>query len=724
MDTRPNHTQPAAPSRIPAWLQGWKLPWAAAAGLYLLVFSSWLLLKWTNPAYEDLIAGLGYLPLGLFAAISAALTARQSHLDPHTRRAWRFLALSLFSLVIGDILYTTIDLTKGVGFPDIPDIFYIAFYPLAFAGILSIPTPAEDPVLKRTRNLDLVITMTSATGILWYFIIAPTAAAGGDTWLAKWVAGAYPGMDALLLASIIHLALQRNHPAARQTLLILALGMTAYILADIIYAGAVLQETYASGNPVDALWSVSYYLIGVSALRQAGKTDARANVATTVKPATVWQSAALSITALIASVLVSLYAATNGKAPGVPAYGLFVATAITIFLTIARQIFIIADNAQLIEKLSAASRQLQANAENLETQVAQRTQELQNQTDKLYLVSQIARDIAATSSLESLLELTATSLPARFQVRHAGIYLLDDKREFAVPVSASSSTGKQRIAEGYKMPLTGTDYIARTASSGEPAHASISDLPAAPPNQPPLLPDARSALALPLKVANRTIGVLDLQSNQPQAFQRQEDTAILQIVADEIGIAIERARLLEQVEESLKELQRAYSETTREKWRSLAETGLLQKAGYRFDNVRIQPLQTMPEAAEEALRAGSPIVQDGSGQSASQPAKVTVPIKLRGQPIGVVSLKLRENYNPNTIKTITLAVERLASALESARLFEEARLKAEREQAISQVTSAISAASEFDAILRTTVEEIGRSLGEAEVSIQLTEQAE
>ena len=50
---------------------------------------------------------------------------------------------------------------------------------------------------------------------------------------------------------------------------------------------------------------------------------------------------------------------------------------------------------------------------------------------------------------------------------------------------------------------------------------------------------------------------------------------------------------------------------------------------------------------------------------------------------------------------------------------EEARLRADREQAIAQVTTNISAANEFDSILRTTVEEIGRSLGDSEVSIQI-----
>ena len=70
-------------------------------------------------------------------------------------------------------------------------------------------------------------------------------------------------------------------------------------------------------------------------------------------------------------------------------------------------------------------------------------------------------------------------------------------------------------------------------------------------------------------------------------------------------------------------------------------------------------------------------------------------------------------------KIVALAIERLAQSLESARLYEQARLRADREQAIAQVAANISSATEFDAILRTTVEEIGKSLGDAEVSIQI-----
>lgn len=714
-----NQTPNRLTSRIPAWLQGWKFLWAAAAGLYLLAFSSWIVFKWTDPAYEKLIAGLGYLPLGIFAALSAVTAARSKLLDARTRRAWQLLTASLLSLLIGDILYIAIDLTTGSSFPAIPDIFYLSFYPLAFAGILSIPAIMEEPAQKQIRSLDLIAAMTSATGILWYFIIAPTAAVGGESWLAQWVAVAYPSMDILIIAGIITILFQKNHSAARQALILLASAMAAYTLGDML---GTLPDTYTLGSPADILWSIGYYLIGFSALRQA-ETPSTPPASREVKTPTLWQSALLSLTALSISIIASFYAALHNQELGLPEYGLFTATALTIFLVILRQMLITANNTHLIKKLSDTTQQLQVNAENLETLAAQRAQELQNQANKLHLVAQAARDIAAASALESILDLTATSLPSRFHLHHAALYLLDSKREFAVLVSASSPQGKQMIAEGYKLIPAAANFIGKTALSGEPTLASISDPLTAPPNRP-LLPDTRSALALPLKVANRTIGVLDLQSAQPQAFQREDDITIFQIIADQIAIAIERARLLQQVEENLRELQQAYGETTRAKWRTLAETNLRGKAGYRFDNVRIQPLPEMPEGGEEAIRAGSPIVQDGSGKNAAQPVKVAIPIKLRGQSIGVVSLKLKENYNPNTIKTITLAVERLAGALESARLFEEARLKAEREQTISQVTTAISSASEFEAILRTTVEEIGRSLGDAEVSIQLIEQPE
>jgi GAF domain-containing protein len=177
-----------------------------------------------------------------------------------------------------------------------------------------------------------------------------------------------------------------------------------------------------------------------------------------------------------------------------------------------------------------------------------------------------------------------------------------------------------------------------------------------------------------------------------------------------LAATIERARLLQKVEQNLRDLEQAYGYTTRESWKSIAESGLINNAGYRFDNVRIQPINEVPESGHEALQSGNTVVQNGF---------VAIPIKLRGQPIGVVTLKLKEGHKKATINTIEQAVDRLAGSLESARLFEEARHRADRELAISQMTTAISSAPGYDDILRATVEQVGKSLGDSEVSIQI-----
>jgi GAF domain-containing protein len=277
------------------------------------------------------------------------------------------------------------------------------------------------------------------------------------------------------------------------------------------------------------------------------------------------------------------------------------------------------------------------------------------------------------------------------------------------------------MVNGHRLRVGEVGIVGRVASTGEPRITLETGLDTVHFNNP-LLPNTRSEMALPLKVENKIIGVLDVQSDQPQAFA-EEDITIMQVLADQLAIAIERTQLFQQVEASLAELQQTYSRSTAGDWRSLSESGLLNNYGYRFDNVRIQPIKDIRELGEaganfdKATASTNDVIQVRDGVAA-------IPIKLRGYPIGVVTVKLKEGYSSTTIDTIKQAVERLAGSLESARLFEEARLRADREQAIAQVTSSISSANELDAILRTTVEQIGRSLGQAEVSIQIISDTE
>ncbi len=75
----------------------------------------------------------------------------------------------------------------------------------------------------------------------------------------------------------------------------------------------------------------------------------------------------------------------------------------------------------------------------------------------------------------------------------------------------------------------------------------------------------RSEMALPLKIGNRVIGVLDVQSRQANAFN-QDDLETLQVLADQIALAIENARLLADSQQALRELEDLYGVQISQGW--------------------------------------------------------------------------------------------------------------------------------------------------------------
>jgi len=359
--------------------------------------------------------------------------------------------------------------------------------------------------------------------------------------------------------------------------------------------------------------------------------------------------------------------------------------------------------------------QLQEVIGRLEQRVNDRTRELENQTLRLRVAAEIARDAASVRDLGELLARSAELILNRFNFYHTGIFLLDNNKEYAVLVASPTEAGKQMLANGHKLRVGEVGIVGRVAATGEPRITLDSDADALHFNNP-YLPDTRSEMALPLQTENNVIGVLDIQSDQPQAFN-EDDIAIMQTMADQLATAIERTRLLQEVERNLKELEGAYGQYTRENWKRLADSTQAGNKGYRFDNIRIESITELPELGKKAMDTGMTI--SSNGQNIDRQTSVAIPVKLRGQTIGVISFKLKEEYGEDTISTIELASERLASALESARLYEEARLRADREQSISQVTTAISASTNYEDILQTTVREIGTTLKDAEVTIQI-----
>ena len=364
--------------------------------------------------------------------------------------------------------------------------------------------------------------------------------------------------------------------------------------------------------------------------------------------------------------------------------------------------------------------QLQEIIGKLEQRVADRTKDLESQTLRLRVAAEITRDAASARDLDELLKRASNLILNRFDFYHIGIFLLDNNKEYAVLVASPTEAGRQMMANNHRLRVGEVGIVGRASATGEPRIALDTGADLAFFNNP-YLPKTRSEMALPLKVENNIIGVLDVQSDQPEAFN-EDDVAIMQVMADQLATAIERTRLLQEVERNLRELEGAYGQFTRDNWKRLTDGTATGSLGYRFDNVRLERITELPELAGDALASGKVVNSNGRYAGTEKDRSAAIPIKLRGQTIGVVSLKLKEGYDSNTISIIESAAERLAAALESARLYEEARLRADREQSISRVTTAISASTGYEQILQTTVREIGNILGDTEVAIQILDE--
>ena len=100
---------------------------------------------------------------------------------------------------------------------------------------------------------------------------------------------------------------------------------------------------------------------------------------------------------------------------------------------------------------------------------------------------------------------------------------------------------------------------------------------------------------------------------------------------------------------------------------------------------------------------------------------VAVPVKLRGEVIGVLHLESNDPsraWQAEELSLIQAVARRAAFAMENARLFQDARRRATKEQLISEATAHISSALNMENILQATAEELERVLGGTEISIQ------
>lgn len=373
------------------------------------------------------------------------------------------------------------------------------------------------------------------------------------------------------------------------------------------------------------------------------------------------------------------------------------------------------------EDLRSSNDELQKLNQTLEQRVLERTSELENRSTDLEsantqiqrrsaqfeALAQVAQSITLIRDLQELLPNVAAVVAEKYGFYHVGVFLIDEVNEYAVLAAANSEGGKQMMERNHRLKVGEQGIVGSVTGTGIPRIALDVGADATYFNNPEL-PETHSEMALPLQAGDIVIGALDVQSKESGAFT-DEDVQTLSLLADQVSLAIENARLFDEANKTLSDLQMVMRQSTRDTWKNISQQQAL--IGYRYNTMGATPLK-------------EPVKLTGTGKGKKKDDRTetglfVVPIELRGEIIGnlVVQSPTGDEWNADQQDIIKAVAERVALSAENARLFEETTQRAERERLVSEITGKIRHHADPKTMIETAVSELKNALGASRIEI-------
>lgn len=337
-------------------------------------------------------------------------------------------------------------------------------------------------------------------------------------------------------------------------------------------------------------------------------------------------------------------------------------------------------------------------AQNLEQEVRTREQVQNESAQRLRITTELGRLIASETDLDKLLNTTVNLICERLGYNHAQVFLIDDLRQYAVLQASTGEIGQSLIERRHKLAVGSQSVIGRVSESLEPVLARHTDNTAIQ-SRNELLPNTRAELAVPLRLGNETIGVLDIQSDEEDAFDEQT-SVVLQIIADQLAVAIQNAQLFQEKEGLLSASLQLTQMLTKDNWDSFAEDRVARDAiGYMYDLTRTVPLDTSAEVG----------ATNGDGHTNGSPNKeLNLPIALRGEVIGELAAALPEDreLTGDDMQLVQDVLNRVALALDNARLFEQTQSSLMETNRVYEASQKISEADTINELANRVINTI------------------
>lgn len=346
---------------------------------------------------------------------------------------------------------------------------------------------------------------------------------------------------------------------------------------------------------------------------------------------------------------------------------------------------------------------------SLEQRVTDRTAELKNVNEqderraKQYkAITRVAQAISTRKNLLELLPQITEVISDQFNFYHVGIFLSDATNTYAVLVAANSAGGKHMLNRGHQLKIGAQGIVGYATGMKKPRIAlSVGDDAVFFNN--PDLPDTQSEMALPLFEGETVLGALDVQSRESTAFSN-EDLETLTTLAELVSIAIQNAKLYEQMGRSLAEAESASRQFFRENWKNLAEESNIM--GYRYTAGGASPMMASENAEVDT-------------ETSTNRKHIQVPINIRGEEIGELSVTIPkdDSIKADQMDMIRAVADRVAVIAENARLFGETTRRAERERLVSDITTKIRGTNDPQEMIQTAIHELRQALKVSRIEV-------
>jgi len=388
-------------------------------------------------------------------------------------------------------------------------------------------------------------------------------------------------------------------------------------------------------------------------------------------------------------------------------------------------------------------------------QKARAYEELKAHLAQVQTASEIARDISMALNIDELLQKAVQLIRTQFNYYYAAVFLIDPTGQFASIREATGEAGAQMKGDGHKLAVGSKSIVGYASGKGEAL--IVGDVTKDITHKPnPLLPETRAEAGIPIKIGDRILGVLDVQSTVPFAFG-PENIRTLQTLADQLAIAINNSELLAETQEHLSQHRLLYhittsaaSGTTLEEALSSAVKGLQVTLGGDRVLIMLSDRERKnlrgkawvgysAEVANIVTPFGSGVtgwvaahkktlrIDDVSQDtrylkiSPNTRSEMAVPLIFRNDVLGVLNVESEQlgAYDDSDEEMLGTMAGSLAAVIANASLVDQIRKQVERERLLHEVSSKIMRSTDIQTILTTTTRELSRITGAKRAQIEI-----